>query len=50
MVLRTVRREVRPRQMWPKALEIKLAQRGPSGSILLRSDGSRDGQVGRWTS
>ncbi len=34
----------------PKALKTKLAQLGPSGSSLLRSDGSYDGQAGGWTS
>jgi hypothetical protein len=31
---------------WPKILKTNLAQGGPSGSKLLRSDGSWDGQAG----
>ncbi len=46
MVLGTVRWEAGPRERQPKALRTKLAQRGPSGSSPLKSDGSRDGQVG----
>jgi hypothetical protein len=36
-------------ERWPKALKTKLAQREPSGSSPLRSDGSRDGQAGGQT-
>ncbi len=49
MVLGTVRWEAVPCEKWPKALKIKVAQGGPSGSSPLRSDGSHDGQAGGWT-
>jgi hypothetical protein len=48
-ILRSVRREAGPRERFPKALKIKLSQGGPSGSSLLRSDGSCDGQASGWT-
>ncbi len=49
-VLETVRREAGSRERLPKAPNYKLAQGGPSGLSPLRSDGSRDGQAGGWTS
>ncbi len=49
LILRTVRREAGPRERFPKALKTKLSQRGPSGSSLLRSDGSCDSQASGWT-
>jgi hypothetical protein len=45
MDLGTVRWEAIPRKRLPKALKTKLAQGGPPGSSLLRSDDSRDA---RW--
>jgi hypothetical protein len=49
MVLRTIIKETGPRERWAKALKTKLTQGVPSGSSLLRSDGSSDGQAGGWT-
>ncbi len=49
MVHETLRQKAEPRERQPKVLKTKLTQGGPSGSGPLRSDGSRDGQVGSWT-
>jgi hypothetical protein len=46
IVFGTVRREAAPREWWPNVLKTKLAQRVPSSSNPLRSDGSRDGKAG----
>jgi hypothetical protein len=48
MVLRTVRQEAGSREKQPKTLETNLAKGGPSGSCLLRSDSSHNGQEGGW--
>jgi hypothetical protein len=45
----TVRWEVGPCERHPKTLKTKVAQGWTSGSSLLRSDGSHDGQAGGWT-
>jgi hypothetical protein len=50
MVLGTVRWKGGPHERQPKALKAKLTQGGPSGSGLLRSDCSPDGQAGGWIS
>ncbi len=51
VVLGTVRQEAGPRERQQKAIETKLARGGGGTSSLspLRSDSSRDGQVGGWT-
>ncbi len=50
MVLWTVRWEAGPHERQVQAPKTKLAQRGPSSSSPLRSDGTCDGQAGGWTS
>ncbi len=42
-------RLLKPYKRPPKALKTKLLMGGPSGSSLLRSDGSCEGQAGGWT-
>jgi hypothetical protein len=51
MVLGIVRQEAGSQKRLLKALKTNLThQGGPSGSSPLRSDGSRDGMTGGWTS
>jgi hypothetical protein len=42
-------REAGPCKQWPKALKTKLSSTGAIRLESLRSNGSRDGQAGGWT-
>jgi hypothetical protein len=46
MVLETLMQELGPQKRWPNGFKAKQTQGGPSGSSPLRSDGSRNGQLG----